>query len=74
MRHCVYVLLQNYTAGGKKSVAALPEEKSESPTVLAVKDPDEKLILECHDNGVKALATIVSANSSATLSAVLRRC
>lgn len=49
------------TAGAKKSVAALPnEEKAESPTQLAPKDPDEKLILDSYDNGVKALQSIVS--------------
>ena len=48
-------------AGGKKSVAALPnEERAESPTQAAAKDPDEKLIIDSHDNGVKALAKIVS--------------
>lgn len=50
------------TATGKKSVAAMPEEKAESPTQQAPKDPDEKIIIESHENGIRALATIVSAS------------
>lgn len=55
-------------AGGKKSIAAVPsEENSESPTQLVVKDPDEKLILDSFDNGIKALFKIVSFSFSSYL-------
>lgn len=47
-------------AAAKKSVPAVAEEKSESPTPAAAKDPDELLIIESHENGVKALSDIVS--------------
>lgn len=48
------------SATGKKSVAAMPEERAESPTQQAPKDPDEKIIIESHENGIRALATTVS--------------
>jgi len=59
-------------AGGKKSIAAVPsEENSESPTQLVVKDPDEKLILDSFDNGIKALFKIVSFSFSSYLYLIL---
>ncbi|XP_067937009.1 sperm flagellar protein 2-like [Watersipora subatra] len=46
---------------GKKSVAAMPnEEKAESPTQQAAKDPDEKLIIDSYENGVRALSKIIA--------------
>lgn len=56
-----------FAAAAKKSVAAVPDEKAESPTQQAPKDPDERIIIESHENGIRALASIVSPTTTVAL-------
>lgn len=52
---------------GKKGqpAAATEEKSSESPSVLAQMDPDERLLFECYDNGLRAIVFLVQQEEAA---------